>query len=355
MALKINEIRLDGIIYKSGDQITCILNGNSIDDARIYFSRRSKDYNQFWICHNCSSAVGDISVEMFGYKYSWSVLYSQGVIQDEGGVKLLSRLDFNMKNWKMDPELYTFFNINFTKELFYFKVEIPVFKEYTNYSISKNDGCIILKSNTKEMEIRLGRFIRQISNKLSDLVVDNAILEKYKITDKAIEAIHNKYVSFQKNGGCFLEILSGEEILKGYTSNNYYPGNSSLNKSCMTNRHSYLKLYTENVNQVQLAVVYYDEKIVARCLVWTTIDDRKFYDRIYTSIDWSEKYISDKLKNIGYLPVSSAGILVVKLDKWKFDQYPYVDSFSSIDYETGIVCSMSMHKSMRNTDGRISG
>ena len=89
--------------------------------------------------------------------------------------------------------------------------------------------------------------------------------------------MHNKFVTFQSNDNCLITFLSGEKILEGYNRKNYYgEDGGTLHKSCMTNKFNFLNLYTHNPNQIKLAVIYINDKVAARCFVWTTIDGKQY-------------------------------------------------------------------------------
>ena len=50
------------------------------------------------------------------------------------------------------------------------------------------------------------------------------------------------------------EILTGKDILKGYTKANYASGWGTLHNSCMADKHDFLGIYTENPDKISLLI-----------------------------------------------------------------------------------------------------
>lgn len=188
---------------------------------------------------------------------------------------------------------------------------------------------------------KIGRFIRQILD-------SNGI----KFADREIETFVNNYKSAwdkkYKKDSIFL--VSGEEIRKRYHHRGYANGGGTLNNSCMkhTECQPYLDMYVQNPEVCQL-LVYIDEegKLLGRALVWKLDDDpankscQYYLDRIYTRFDHDHEKITQWFKsyfNCGedyksYIKGSCEGVRV-SVKTWKYDYYPYMDSFGFLDIET---------------------
>lgn len=161
----------------------------------------------------------------------------------------------------------------------------------------------------------------------------------------------------------------------GYSDGDYYDrddsewmpdsySGSSLWESCMryTDCRSYFGIYTENPNIVSLAVLFKNGEVAARCICWTPKEypKRKFFDRIYACNDYYWNMMFGCLTRDGWENISSknncneyvASRLYFKLDKWRFDNYPYVDTMRNL--LNGGVNNYGKGQTMEYTDGSIS-
>lgn len=341
--------------YSSGDSVTCIIKGYIIENAKIHLSHVDVDttFVKAWICHNNPHCDGSLSPERHGYRYSWVFeLYKDGSLSQEvvdlkpsfanidrkKNVEISSNLDHFLRLNKLDRVL----------GLLYYK--LGIFDEFESYDIGKGDGCILLSNSRKSVEIKLSRFVRQMSNKFDEIISNG----KMNITDQFVESIHNKLVSYQKDSQ-IVSLLSGKDILKGYTSSNYMERGGTIQKSCMVDKFDFLNIYTENPNQVQLAVICIEDKITCRCLIWTATDGKKYSDRIYYQYDWMEPLMLEKVRKLGITPIFEAEdpFVCVQLEKWKFEKYPYADNFYFFDKKNGklVYVNLDRFSQLRNTNG----
>jgi hypothetical protein len=206
-------------------------------------------------------------------------------------------------------------------------------------------------------EIRVGKIVRSLVK-----------LSGESFTEKQIEDFVNKFKAVMDSKGSFdrFEIVSGEEILKYYNINNYEDfDEGQLGHSCLNNKpHAIFDMYVMNPNVVQLVILKAPEsdKIVGRALLWQT-NEGLFMDRIYTSKDsdvalfkmyagsidaWSKelqtssyKYRSDfhyffQIEKNGEM---KKGDLIVQLDNYGFNKYPYLDTFCYYNRDTGQLCN----------------
>jgi hypothetical protein len=70
-----------------------------------------------------------------------------------------------------------------------------------------------------------------------------------------------------------------------------------------------------------------------------------FY-RIFATQDWMGTSLSCKLKAMGYHDIMMARqdkdfFLSIKLDEVEFDEYPYLDTFRFLDFETKTIYAIS--------------
>lgn len=302
--------------------------------AKVYnttiFNCRYKKYNEYtsYLYHNLNNLNSYSFSGQHGFKfqYSFCEFYTSDVKIIEG--------DF--KEVKFNENLSVFEEVEDLNLIYLFVINNGRFKDYNEISLTK-EGLIELKNseNNKKLEIKVGRFIRSLLDDNKDFIIKNELINFDRIDTNVLEKITNTYKRYALNNKLNLEIVKGEDILKGYTRDNYFIKNnrSSLASSCMSDKHNYLELYTKNSN-IELAIVYFMDKVVARCLVWNTnIDGKnlKLYDAIYSNFDWAEKFLQEELEKLGiYSEYSSNRTLYVKLE-YIPEKYPYVDTFYYLD------------------------
>jgi len=185
-----------------------------------------------------------------------------------------------------------------------------------------------------------------------------------KFPPKEVEEFVNNFKNLNKPSENKFEIVSGEDVRKYYHLNNYVEEKGELGNSCMryARCQSYLVIYVENPEIVRL-LIYKDEndEILGRALIWklnayNDLDNKcsYFMDRIYTIDDSTNKLFKDfaenekwawrttstyhRTKEITFLGDEMDDIaLEIQLDKWKFDEYPYMDTFKRLDPTKGIL------------------
>jgi len=161
-------------------------------------------------------------------------------------------------------------------------------------------------------------------------------------TDKEIDSFVNKFKA-SVNKEDQIKVVKGEEIRYWYLETNYY-GNDrgTLWSSCMRHHRcqGYLDIYVENEN-VSLVIALKDGELVARALLWKGVNgnpeqyylDRVYYysdDYNYLMRDWVVKNVSENTILYG---TSIPKGLRIKLEKYEFNEYPYMDTFSNSDDE----------------------
>jgi hypothetical protein len=128
------------------------------------------------------------------------------------------------------------------------------------------------------------------------------------------------------------DIVSGDKISEIY---NISPEKleGQLKSSCMQGKNIF-DIYVKNPNVIKLATLMEGDKIIARSLLFKNISDSKwYYSRIYHSSEkWGIRIEMDLIEK-GYLPIKP--MVSVKLDKWLFDYYPYVDKLRYLDFKVG--------------------
>jgi hypothetical protein len=147
--------------------------------------------------------------------------------------------------------------------------------------------------------------------------------------------------------------LKGDTITYFYNSKNYrYQNDGNLGASCMRGdgQTEQVKFYANNPTNVSLLTYIKDKKLLARTVLWTAVDGKKYCDRIYCSMTQYGTLLAAYCKGKEYKTVYSGssneyGIeydrnCVVKLDSYelKNNNYPYLDSMYYIDILNKHIC-----------------
>lgn len=326
-------IKIGNFTFYPGQAISCNIEGD-YTEGRIHI-----EGDRLWICHDNRQHDGDESPDRWGHSFSWTfrVLVSSRL---SDGVSDLTPLyddvlfkEFNIDS-KLKDNLSKFLKTRTIHLLFYSNVK--PFEIYTSAQLSDNTGFITLLGASKrpdgtecakKTEIKFSRFCKKVSDAVSKLS-GNKIFQD----DQEIEKVYNNFVAIQEGSFYKLEIVSGEDINRGYTGDNYASQSvGTLYKSCMTDKFDLLNIYTKNPNQVQLAILSSPNGIEARCIIWSTSKSEKIFDRVYYTHEWCEKILADKLKEMSYLCVneelSKRYFIDVVLENYEFEKYPYIDNF----------------------------
>lgn len=207
---------------------------------------------------------------------------------------------------------------------------------------------------------KVGRAIRQILGSNTIPIVDKDIetfVNRYK------NAWNNLFNNTQEK----IRLVKGEDIRYWYLEDKYTPGGGPLNNSCMryAKTQTYLDIYVANPERVNLLIYLNDEqKITGRSLVWFYEEDgvkKAYQDRIYTSNDSDVltmlNWFKERFKENGlnYTEGDYRKKIKVKLDKFQFKEYPYMDSLYYLDFKEGIIKSFKDSKekayTLRFTNG----
>ncbi len=192
---------------------------------------------------------------------------------------------------------------------------------------------------------KIGRTVRQILT-----------ANKIAVTDQQIEKFVNSYKNaWDKNfkkASEGIHLVSGEDIRNWYLEDKYVPGGGQLNSSCMRydSTQEFLNIYTENPEVCQLVILVDDKnRLLGRALLWKLVSGVNKYgyylDRVYTRFDsdvekfadWYKDFIKATDDDFKAHFVGKTNDCKVQLKKWKFKLYPYMDTLSILDYDSGIL------------------
>ena len=183
-----------------------------------------------------------------------------------------------------------------------------------------------------------------------------------KYTNKEVEEFTNL---FKKVGDTASEfaLVEGEDIRKWYNSDKYESDSGELGNSCMRYQKcgSYLDIYVENPEVCRLLILKSEdgEEIRGRVLIWKIaeidIENVEYYmDRIYAIDDATKLMFQEYADKQGWLKRLTSNYgdsrdfklgddihteveAMVQLKKWKFDYYPYMDTFKRLEKSDGIL------------------
>lgn len=329
-----NDILVKGTRFKTGDKVVISLKNSEFFNATIYVDKHIG--NRFFMCHNNNKFCGSRANEMFNHEYSWVFQTDEhGNItsgENENETILIfhgEEFNFGRLNCNIDTKLSIFLSKHFPKIRLLFCIQLGIIDKYTSIT-SSEDGFVelYLPEKNKSVKIKLGRLIRKLVVEFNKRG-NNSLKE---VNDEFVETLHNKWVSF--NSDVEYKIVTGEDILIGYTSKNYL--STAPIKSCMTNRFPDLKIYTDNPDKINLLIFYFDGSVCGRCLIWKCDDGEIYYDRIYHAYDWMKPFIDEFLAKNNYKDAKS-GKLSVTIKNYEYGKYPYLDTFYYANLNKGIL------------------
>jgi hypothetical protein len=186
-----------------------------------------------------------------------------------------------------------------------------------------------------------------------------------KYSSKEVEEFVNNFKNLNKPGENKFILVKGEDIRKYYLVSNYEEEAGDLGNSCMRydKCQKYLDIYVENTEIVQLLVYLNEEdKVLGRALVWKLNDHKSsdieeaefFMDRIYGKDDSITKLFKDYSDEMGWARRTYSGYsqvrditykgenhnwidIRIRLDKAKFNYYPYMDTFKRLDVDNRLL------------------
>lgn len=213
------------------------------------------------------------------------------------------------------------------------------------------------------VKIKIGRFVRKFLSERS--------IKEYNINDQDIEIFVNLYKSFFQRNVDNLKVVEGREILKWYLEDNYQKIDGecygTLWNSCMRYKHrnKYMALYAKNQNIKMLILLDDFGKLSARALLWDGVTDAngntyKVMDRIYSVHSHDVNFFKDWAKENGYIYKTEQSSksercftindnlvklnLSVKIENYKFNYYPYLDTFKFFDIHKGILSNSERYE-----------
>lgn len=310
------EIKYNNKVFKAGQRVKAIINGYSVTNGMIYYNG-----HMWFFLHNNSAHNGSRPDNMFNYTYSWAFRDNDGYLTD--GVDILEHADDVKEFFEVQEQFSKFLkeriDISFLEKKDVIKNASQIYSLYTSGD-SKYGFVKFINEKGNVTEMKFGRFLTCYINDVKKFYEKDLSLDA-----KTIEKYHNEYISHQKESNIKIEFLQGEDILQGYTRDNYHENCGRISGSCMTNKQRYLKLYTQNEN-VKLLAVKMDNKFIGRALVWET-NKGSYLDSVYTTQDWVYSIFNYIRRDKGYLVASETEEITVPVNTDGIDEFPYLDTF----------------------------
>jgi len=322
----------------TNQKISAKIGKSLIKDFQIYkdldFHSGHEFKAKYYLCHNNPNFDGTESPDKLGYRYSWVFKeYCEEYIKNgHRFTENVTIYEGELKEVSFSEKIKAFLDMEETKLFNLFEIKGGKFEKYDSIDVNKQ-GLLILSSSllNRTIEMKVGRFLRALADENPDLVEKpNDMFGKMEIDNHILENITNNLHTFNNEDSVEIKLVSGEDILQGYTRDNYFNNKSGLGGSCMTDKHDFLELYTKNPN-IELAIFYYKNKIIARCLVWN-FDGVKHHDRIYYNNDWAFVSITKSLKEMGIESIFVDEQFIFQLEHIP-SFFPYLDTMKFLDSE----------------------
>lgn len=261
---------------------------------------------------------------------------------------IIDFLDNTRDSLKVSSFLYSLrFDKNATDTMNFLRYSNDDLVYFSQDSKFKNIDVNNFNWSEQKDKIKIGRvvskLIKSYSPHLRNLILDNDI-----------ELFVNEWKGFFDKNNYTIKIVSGEEIRKWYLIDNYNKMSifQTLGKSCMSHEscQDFLDIYVENPEVCQLLIqLDKNGRLLSRALLWKSNNNKNIVDRIYYTYShglpfiksWISENLPDYILRDSFYGRSKESEYKIQLKKWKFDKYPYFDTFSYLSWRDGILCCNS--------------
>lgn len=226
----------------------------------------------------------------------------------------------NNINTPLSKKLLAFFNSD--------KIKDDAKVDYVDYD-KKNEKLITLgytdaNGKVKERLFKINKLLNYLGSDIRDI-------KDYEIEDLIGH--------LKKADTSQLKMVEGDDILKAYHCENYE--NDETMGSCMRYDYAqeYLKIYTDNPNEVKCLVLLNPEtnKVRGRALIWHMDNGQYFMDRIYTTNKEFNTFFNNYAEENGISRIANSTVTLE--NGGVYDKYPYMDTFEYYDPESGTLAT----------------
>lgn len=198
---------------------------------------------------------------------------------------------------------------------------------------------------TGRTEMAIGRWTRKVFSDIlqksrSSMILDNNELEEFVNQYKA---------TYDSLNNVKLELVEGEKIRHWYSEKNYESRMGQLGNSCMKQpeKSNFFDIYVNNPDVCKLLILKSDDddtKIKGRALIWKLDDGSYYQDRVYTNNESDRTLFENwaREKDMSRFWNDSGLNMTVQLGDYKYDKYPYMDTFVVYNPDT---------KQLKNDEG----
>lgn len=203
--------------------------------------------------------------------------------------------------------------------------------------------------STSRNNIKIGRLVRAILTSAKESFTDKDIEDFVNLYKSTYDVMANALVRF--------DIVEGSKIAYWYSHRRYAKNEGILGNSCMADvSSSYFDIYCDNPEACKMIILYDEngsinvengkyesDKILGRCLLWTT-DKGPVMDRIYIIRDSDTDLFKEFGKKSGFwwkrsqdsdcefsmengVATDNNPSLTIKLKESDYEEYPYLDTF----------------------------
>jgi hypothetical protein len=284
------------------------------------------------------------------------------IAMSESTAKNVARVLLEVEDNNDTKDTYTLIDKTDKNDMISYVQTSRFYREYPESDLEKQRGPFIKNSkfwtNGRTPNYGIGRWVRHIFNDVRQTPIKNEDLENF------VNAYKSTYDTLAKRSEKF-ELVKGEDIRYWYLEDRYEEVSGQLGNSCMRYKRcqSYLDIYVENPESCSLLILKGNDpdKIAGRALIWTIhegpgVTGRRFMDRIYTIKD-SDRILFEAYAKENDILRSQTYTYKIKVKEGRYHYYPYMDTFTSYDYENGILSSSIDGEDileLQNTDGTAS-
>lgn len=232
------------------------------------------------------------------------------------------------------------------------------------YTFGVHDFCNLFVLKSKPRSLKQILFKNDLRVKLAYMTTPGKFVNKLCLSfgnneiDSFSRIFSGNMIAAEIAGYTF-KVFKGDDIKWAYSEDNYLNLGGSLGSSCM--RHGecqeFFGIYIENPEIVSILALMKDGKVTGRALLWKIRhggEQVTLMDRVYVNNDSDTGLFYAYAENSGFyrkeynnassktnvITCEKAYLYIkfdVKLDNYGFDRYPYMDTFTYLDSNTGII------------------
>lgn len=242
---------------------------------------------------------------------------------------------------------------------------IPVSKELvTKIKSFLNSNNIKDTADVEYIEYDNGKYITAKTSKGDKQYSFNTLLKYLGYDTKSIAPKElQDFIEYFSQQKVNLKEVKGNKIKYAYLQDNFdtsikpTDNKKSVFVSCMKydKCQDYLEIYTTNPNQVSCLVLFNDDKVQGRALIWNLDDGSKYMDTIYTNDELITIFHNYAKQNDILIKLPNSETTVTLDNKIDYDYYPFMDTFAFYTPDTGVLSNKKGEYSLKSQEGEAFG